>query len=44
LVPVRVPYPSDEYATNPTQVNKAVSELLGGADDLNTPVWWDVSK
>lgn len=40
-VPVRVPYPSDEYATNPTSLN-AGKVLLGGPDDLNTPVWWDV--
>jgi hypothetical protein len=41
-VPIRVPYPSDEYATNPTALNEAVATLLGGADDLNTPVWWDM--
>lgn len=42
-VPVRVPYPSDEYATNPSATAKAVSDLLGGPDDLNTKVWWDVN-
>ena len=41
-VPVRVPYPSDEYATNPTSLNAGLG-LLGGADDLNTRVWWDVN-
>jgi len=42
LVPVRVPYPSDEYATNPTALNGGL-QLLGGADDLNTKVWWDMN-
>lgn len=41
-VPVRVPYPSDEYATNPTALQGGLG-LLGGADDLNTKVWWDVN-
>jgi hypothetical protein len=41
-VPVRVPYPSDEYATNPTSLNAGIG-LLGGADDLNTRVWWDMN-
>ena len=41
-IPVRVPYPSDEYATNPSAL-EAGKTLLGGADDLNTPVWWDVN-
>ena len=40
-IPVRVPYPTDEAARNPTELAKGVT-LLGGADDLNTPVWWDV--
>jgi len=39
-IPIRVPYPSDEAATNPTQLAAGVV-LLGGADGLNTPVWWD---
>jgi hypothetical protein len=38
-IPVRVPYPTDEYATNPTNVAAAVS--VQGADDLNTKVWWN---
>jgi hypothetical protein len=40
-VPVRFPYPTDEYARNPSNVAAAL-ELLGGPDDLNTRVWWDV--
>ena len=38
-IPVRVNYPSDEYATNPGNVAAAVS--VQGADDLNTKVWWN---
>lgn len=38
-IPVRVNYPSDEYATNPTNVGDAVSAQ--GTDDLNTKVWWN---
>jgi hypothetical protein len=39
-IPIRVPYPTDEAATNPTQLAAGVI-LLGGADGLNTPVWWN---
>jgi hypothetical protein len=39
-IPVRVPYPSDEYATNPGNLGAGV-EKLQGKDDLNTRVWWD---
>jgi len=38
-IPVRVNYPSDEYATNPSSVAAAVS--VQGPDDLNTKVWWN---
>lgn len=41
-IPVRVPYPTDEAARNPSSLAGGVS-LLGGADDLNTRVWWDVT-
>ncbi|MFH0865586.1 MAG: SusD/RagB family nutrient-binding outer membrane lipoprotein [Bacteroidota bacterium] len=41
-IPVRVPYPTDEAARNPSSLAAGVT-LLGGADDLNTPVWWDVT-
>jgi len=40
-IPVRVPYPTDEASRNPTSLAEGVT-LLGGADDLNTRVWWDV--
>ncbi len=40
-IPVRVPYPTDEAARNPSSLAAGVS-LLGGPDDLNTRVWWDV--
>lgn len=38
-IPVRVLYPSDEYAVNPTNVAEAVARQ--GKDDLNTKVWWN---
>lgn len=40
-IPVRYPYPTDEDARNPTSYTAGVA-LLGGPDDLNTKVWWDV--
>ena len=40
-IPVRVPFPTDEASRNPTSLTAGVV-LLGGADDLNTRVWWDV--
>ena len=41
-IPVRVPFPTDEASRNPTSLSGGVS-LLGGADDLNTRVWWDIT-
>jgi hypothetical protein len=41
-IPLRVTFPTDEYARNPSNVSAAVS-LLGGADLLTTKVWWDVN-
>lgn len=38
-IPVRVNYPTDEYATNPANVAAAVTAQ--GKDDLNTKVWWN---
>ncbi len=38
-IPVRVPYPTDDYATNPANVKAAVA--IQGVDDLNTKVWWN---
>jgi hypothetical protein len=40
-IPVRFPYPTDEAARNPTSLAAGVA-LLGGPDDLNTRVWWDL--
>jgi len=40
-IPVRFPYPTDEAARNPSSLSAGIG-LLGGADDLNTRVWWDV--
>lgn len=42
LIPVRVPYPTDEAARNPSSLAAGIG-LLGGADDMNTRVWWDVT-
>lgn len=38
-IPVRVPYPTDDVATNPANYKAAVATQ--GADDLNTRVWWN---
>lgn len=40
-IPVRVFYPSDEYARNKTNVEAAVARQ--GEDDMNTKVWWDAN-
>lgn len=40
-IPVRVTYPTDEVARNPTNYKAAVAAQ--GADDMNTKVWWDVN-
>lgn len=36
----RLPYPQNEYLTEPEEVNKAI-EMLGGSDNGATRVWWD---
>ena len=41
-IPVRYPYPTDEAARNPSSLSDGI-KLLGGADNLNTRVWWDVN-
>ncbi|HOZ15864.1 MAG TPA: SusD/RagB family nutrient-binding outer membrane lipoprotein [Tenuifilaceae bacterium] len=41
-IPVRLRYPSDEYARNGAQLSDAV--IRQGSDDLNTRVWWDVAN
>lgn len=37
----RMPYPTQEYTTNNSNVLYAVSSLLKGADNMATRVWWD---
>ena len=37
----RLPFPTSEYTTNATNVSNAVSNLLGGADNAGTKLWWD---
>lgn len=39
----RVQYPSNEVLGNETEYNKGVT-LLGGADLVNTKLWWDAGK
>lgn len=39
--PKRIPYPSTEYDTNTTEVQKAISTFLGGNDYGNVKLWWD---
>lgn len=39
--PRRLPFPSTEYDTNSTEVNKAVSTWLGGTDYGKVKLWWD---
>jgi hypothetical protein len=36
----RLPYPVSEYNGNSTNVEAAVSTLLGGPDVLSTNLWW----
>ncbi|MFT4072617.1 MAG: RagB/SusD family nutrient uptake outer membrane protein [Dysgonamonadaceae bacterium] len=36
----RVPYPDDEYLTNPNGIAEGL-QLLGGADNGGTRLWWD---
>ena len=38
-VPNRLLYPSSEYATNPIEIEKALT-WLGGPDNLNTKLWF----
>lgn len=37
----RLPYPSLEYQTNQESLQRGI-QLLEGADDINTKLWWDV--
>ncbi|MBL1407243.1 RagB/SusD family nutrient uptake outer membrane protein [Sphingobacterium faecale] len=36
----RLPYPQEEYTENSKNVNDAVSNLLKGADNMGTDLWW----
>lgn len=36
----RMPYPSEEYTSNTVNVQYAVSNYLGGPDNMATDVWW----
>ena len=36
----RLPYPVSEYNTNPVNVQDAVENLLDGADEFSTDLWW----
>jgi hypothetical protein len=38
----RLPYPPSEYVVNNDNVQEAVSSQ-GGADNLDTKVWWDAN-
>ena len=38
--PQRMPYPAAEYTDNLANVQQAVSDYLGGPDNLATPLWW----
>jgi hypothetical protein len=35
-----MPYPSEEYTSNTENVQEAVSNYLGGPDNMATDVWW----
>lgn len=37
----RLPFPQNEYNNNNANVQKAVSQYLGGTDNAATNVWWD---
>lgn len=39
----RLPFPQNEYSTNPATVAEAV-KLLGGPDNGGTPLWWEGKK
>lgn len=41
-IPVRVYYPSDEAARNPSSLNEAMTRQGTSSSDLNTRVWWDI--
>ena len=40
----RLPYPVSEYNRNHENVQHAVEQLLGGADEFSTDLWWAKKK
>ena len=36
-----MPYPRNEYDRNGENLQKAVQQYLGGADNASVNVWWD---
>jgi hypothetical protein len=38
----RVQYPQNETQINKTEYDNGI-KLLGGPDQVNTPLWWDVN-
>ncbi|GJM34747.1 MAG: hypothetical protein DHS20C18_37480 [Saprospiraceae bacterium] len=40
LIPVRMPYPTDESALNSANFNAATA---GNGNSINSPVWWDIN-
>lgn len=39
--PRRIKYPQEEYTTNSTYLNEAISQYLGGPDEMSTKLWFD---
>lgn len=39
----KIMLPVNEYQNNAANVRNAVNNFLGGKDEINTPVWWDVN-
>lgn len=37
----RMPYPQAEYTNNATNIQQAITEYLGGPDNMATRIWWD---
>ncbi|MFL9846050.1 SusD/RagB family nutrient-binding outer membrane lipoprotein [Flavobacterium rhizosphaerae] len=42
IMPARLPYPPSQQLDNPQNYAEGV-QLLGGTDDINTHVWWDIN-
>lgn len=36
-----MPYPADERTANADNYQQAINELLKGADNMATRMWWD---